>query len=143
MFPLDLPSFPYQTLLLAIFLSTVLADNTKSPPSPHSDPAQIQSMLAWAISHGAHLHPALAFRDGGFYADLSPINPNEIIASVPTSLEYPLNNRTLDEVRLGKEGWSEANSNTTHNTSTYHIIVSCRFAPPAALSSHIPPTTNH
>ncbi|GMI14842.1 hypothetical protein TrLO_g12320 [Triparma laevis f. longispina] len=107
MFPLDLPSFPYQLLfLLALLLSTTLADNTdtESPPTtmpktsnPHSDPTQIQTMLAWATSHGAYLHPSLTFRDGGFYADRSPINPNEIVASIPTSLEYPLNNRTLDE----------------------------------------------
>lgn len=88
-------------LLVILLLLSLPTTTFSSPPAPPaaspSSPSEVQKLLTWAKQNGAYTHPSLVFRDGGMFADNGPINENEVIASIPTSLEYPVNNRTLDE----------------------------------------------
>jgi hypothetical protein len=46
------------------------------------------SCIPWVLKNGGFLHPNLEYRDGGMFAT-GLINRNELLASIPKSLEFP------------------------------------------------------
>ena len=84
-----------KSLLLLIF-SLLVSSSFCEDTSSSSNPILVQKMLEWAKINGAYLHPDITYSAGGMFST-GAIFKNDLIASIPKSLEFPLNNKSLTE----------------------------------------------